>query len=215
MALDPILRSLLTAHGPSGFEAAPTAAWLDAARPFSDVRSDLMGSGTARVGGTGNGLTVAVMGHIDEIGLIVTHIDDDGFVYFRAIGSWDPQVLVDVHHETSAPDIDVKQLGAHAFGSGPILDRGSILHPGVFQLLRDTAEAERIPYTVCAVGTPSLTDADSVHCVRAGIATAVIGLPLRYMHSSVEMVDLNDVANAARLIAAFCLRLDPETRLSR
>src|SRR5258706_14199960 len=94
MPIPPVLRSLLTAHGPSGYEAAPAALWRAAAAEFAEVTTDVMGSSWARVKGTGDGPSVAVVGHIDEIGLIVTHVTDDGFLRFIGVGGWDPQILV-------------------------------------------------------------------------------------------------------------------------
>ena len=94
MPLPPLLADLLTAHGPSGYEAAPAAAWRRHAEPFAAVATDVMGSSTATVLGTSGGLRVAVIGHIDEIGLIVTHVDDKGFLWFAGVGGWDPQILV-------------------------------------------------------------------------------------------------------------------------
>src|SRR4051812_46519668 len=94
MPIPPVLRSLLTATGPSGYETAPAAVWRDAAGAFAEVSSDVMGSSWARVPGTAGGPTLAIVGHIDEIGLIVTHIDDDGFLRFLGVGGWDTQILV-------------------------------------------------------------------------------------------------------------------------
>ena len=87
MTIPPVLRTLLTAPGPSGYEATAAAAFREAVGSFSsDVRSDVMGSTTARVPGTGEGRSVAIVGHIDEIGLFVSHVDDDGFLGFGPIG---------------------------------------------------------------------------------------------------------------------------------
>ena len=94
MATPTLLRELVTAPGPSGYETAPAAAWRKAAAEFADVTSDTVGNSIARVRGTGEGPLLAVVGHIDEIGLIVTHIDDDGFLYFTGVGGWDAQVLI-------------------------------------------------------------------------------------------------------------------------
>src|SRR5215218_2668002 len=94
MAIPPVLRSLLTATGPSGYETAPAAVFREAAGAFAEVSGDVMGSSWARVKGTGGGPTLAIVGHIDEIGLMVTHIDVDGFLRFRGVGGWDPQILV-------------------------------------------------------------------------------------------------------------------------
>jgi endoglucanase len=87
------LRTLLTTPGPSGFEADAGAAWREAASAYAEVGSDALGSSWARVKGTGDGPSLALVGHIDEIGLAVTHIDDKGFLFFRGIGGWLAEVL--------------------------------------------------------------------------------------------------------------------------
>jgi putative aminopeptidase FrvX len=89
-----LLQELLTTPGPSGHEAEAAAAWRRAAEAFADVSSDALGSSTARVKGTADGPTLAIVGHIDEIGLAITHVDDQGFLYFRGIGGWLPEVLL-------------------------------------------------------------------------------------------------------------------------
>src|SRR3954454_7979186 len=104
MAIHPALRSLLTATGPSGYETAPAAVFRDAAGAFADVSGDVMGSSWARVKGSGDGPTLAIVGHIDEIGLIVTHIDDDGFLRFSGVGGWHPQILVGPRLEIATRD---------------------------------------------------------------------------------------------------------------
>ncbi len=352
MSIPPVLRSLLTATGPSGYEATPAAVWREAAASFSsDVRGDVMGSSTARVPGTGDGPSLAIVGHIDEIGLIVTHIDDAGYLRFVGVGGWDPPVLigqrvevatnagpilgvigkkpihllkederskaakltdmhidigakdadqarelvrvgdvaviaaepvelpngravsrsmdnrlgcyvayeaarlvseaggapgdviavaavqeetafggsttiahslrpdvaivVDVTHATDAPGIDPAEIGAHPFGSGPVIERGTNIHPVVSELLIAAAEAESIPYTLAASARSTGTDADAIHLSRGGVATGLVSLPLRYMHSPVEMIELDDVGNAARLIAAFAARLPADLILER
>jgi endoglucanase len=317
----------------------------EAAAAFAEVTADTVGSTVARVAGTGDGPSVAVVGHIDEIGLIVHHIDDDGFLWFTGVGGWDSVVLigqrieiatrsgvvngviarkpphllkeeerkqapelrslhvdigardgdearsrvrigdvgviagepvelpngrlvsrsmdnrlgcfvafeaarlvaeaggapgdvyaaavaqeeitfagarttayslrpdvaivVDVTFATDQPGTEVKELGKHEFGSGPVLTRGSTLDPQVFELLHAAGEAEGIPFTISATARHTGTDADAFHLSRAGIPTSVVSVPLRYMHSPVEMVQLDDVENTARLIAAFARRLEP------
>ncbi|MEI7626435.1 MAG: M42 family peptidase, partial [Actinomycetota bacterium] len=94
MTTPPLLQRLLTAPGPSGYETAPALVWREAASAFAEVTSDTLGSSVARVKGTSDGPLLAIIGHIDEIGLVVTHIDDSGFLYFAGIGGWDPQILV-------------------------------------------------------------------------------------------------------------------------
>jgi endoglucanase len=351
MAIPPVLRALLTAPGPSGYEGDAAAVFRDAAGAFAEVTTDVMGSVWARVKGTGDGPTLAVVGHIDEIGLIVTHIDDDGFLRFRGVGGWDWQVLVgqrvelatregrltgvvgrkplhllldeerkkvavvkdlhidigassgeqarslvrvgdvaviagepvelpndravarsldnrlgcyvayeaarlvaeaggasgdvvavaavqeettfggaattayalrpdlavvvDVSHATDAPGVETNEVGSHPFGSGPTVERGSNVNPRVFELLHDTAEAEGIPFTIQASASATGTDLDAVHVSRGGIPCGGVGIPLRYMHSPVEMVQLDDVGHAARLIAAAALRLDVGASFAR
>jgi putative aminopeptidase FrvX len=351
MPLPDTLRKLLTAPGPSGYEQPAAAVFREAAGAFAEIAHDTVGSTVARVAGTGDGPFVAVVGHIDEIGLIVHHIDDEGFLWFTGVGGWDPVILVgqrvevitrdgrvpgavgkkpihllkdeerkkapelknlhidigakdsgdarsrvrigdvaviagepvelpngrvlsrsmdnrlgcfvaleaarlvaeagrvpgavaavavaqeeitfggarttayslrpdiavvvDVTFATDAPGTDEKELGKHPFGSGPVLQRGSTLDPTVFELLHGAGEAEGIPFTVAASARATGTDADAFHVSRAGIPSAVVSIPLRYMHSPVEMVQLDDVENAAKLIAAFARRLEPGLDLKR
>jgi len=353
VALPDVLRMLLTAAGPSGYETAPAAVFAQAARAFTDdVSSDVLGSAIARVHGTTPGAPfLAIVGHIDEIGLIVTHIDDDGFLRFIGVGGWDAQILVgqraelitqngplpgvvgrkaihllreedrkkvpelrelhidigakdgdearslvrigdvavltgeplelandrfisrsmdnrlgafialeaarivaeaggapgdvaacgvaqeeiglngagtaayglapdvaivvDVTHETSSPGVELNEIGKHRFGDGPVVGRGSILNPAVFELLCETAKREEIPFTIAASAGRTSTDADSIHLSRAGIPTGSVSIALRYMHSPVEMVQLDDVDRCARLIAAFAQGLTTETSFAR
>ena len=93
-----VLLDLLDARGPSGYESAPAAVWLAAASAFAAVSTDVLGTPLALVpakhGARQPTPRLLVMGHIDEIGLIVTHIDDEGYLWFRAVGGWDAQILV-------------------------------------------------------------------------------------------------------------------------
>ena len=352
MPLPDVLRTLLTAPGPSGRETTASTAWREAARAFTDdVRGDVIGNSVARVAGTAGGPALAIVGHIDEIGLIVSHIDDEGFLWFGGVGGWDPMILlgqrvelftrdgrvpgvvgkkpihllepeerekapklkdlhidigandgdeararvrvgdvaviageplelaggrvesrsmddrlgafvaletarlvaeaggapgdvaavpsvqeevgghgarvaayglepavaiaVDVTHATDAPGIDVKTEGKHGLGDGPVIERGTVMHPLVSDLLIDAAEAEGIAYRLEAHGRRSGTDADSVHVARSGVPTGLVGIPLRYMHSPVEVMQLSDVEACARLIAAFARRLSADTSFVR
>jgi putative aminopeptidase FrvX len=351
MPLPDVLRRLLTAPGPSGYEQAAAAVFRDAAAAFAEVTYDSVGSTVARVAGTGGGPSVAIVGHVDEIGLIVHHIDDDGFLWFTGVGGWDPVILVgqrveiatregvvpgvvgkrpihlldaedrkkapelkhlhidigardgdqargmvrigdvaviagepvelpnervvsrsmdnrigcfvaleaarlvseaggaagdvyacavtqeeisfggatttaytlrpdiaiavDVTFETKPPGHDEKEVGRHHFGSGPVITRGSTLDPQVYEWLQAAAEEENIPYTVTASARATWTDADAFHISRGGIPSGLVSVPLRYMHSPVEVVQLDDVANAAKLIAAFVQRLSADTDFRR
>src|SRR5215207_5247234 len=93
MAVPELLRELLSTAAPSGYEAPASAVWREAAS-FADLETDRLGSSIARVGGAEARPLVAVVGHIDEIGLAVTHVDEKGFAYLTPIGGWDPQILV-------------------------------------------------------------------------------------------------------------------------
>jgi endoglucanase len=351
MGMPEPLYKLVTAAGPSGYEQAPAAVFREAAGAFAEVTYDTVGSTVARVPGTGEGRSVAIVGHIDEIGLIVHHIDDDGFLWFTGVGGWDPVVLVgqrvaistrsgvvvgvvgkkpihlmkdddrkhvpqlkdlhidigakdgeearrlvrigdvavidaeplefpnnrfvsrsmdnrigcyvaleaarivaeaggargdvyalavaqeeitfggarttafslqpdvaiavDVTFATDQPGLSEQELGRHHFGGGPVLTRGSIVSPVVFRMLSDTATRLQMPFTVQAAGRETSTDADFIHLAREGIPTGLVSVPNRYMHSAVEMVQLDDIVNAARLIAEFALRLAPDTDFRR
>jgi putative aminopeptidase FrvX len=342
----------LRAPGPSGHEGGPAAVWRDSVRSFSDdVRGDVVGSSVVRVPGTGNGPSLAVVGHIDEIGVHVTHIDDDGFLRFGEVGGWDPiqlvgqrvrlstrngdvlgvlgrkpihliggderdrapklkdlhidigakdgdearamvrigdvgvleaepislpndrivsrsldnrigsyvaaqtarlvaeaggapgdvlglavaqeettfagartsafglepdiVIVVDVTHATDQPGVELGQMTKHPLGSGPVVARGTTLHPAVSELLLQTAESLEMDFTVESLGRGTGTDADAIHAARAGIPTGLVSVPIRYMHSSVELASIPDIEAAATLIAAFAQRLSPELALVR
>ncbi len=129
----------------------------------------------------------------------------------------DPQVavVIDVTHATDAPGVEERELGSHHLGSGAVIQRGSTIHPAVSELMVDVAEREGIPYTIEVSGRGTSTDADAVHLVRAGVATGVVSIPLRYMHSPVELVDLRDLEAAVKLVAAFALAVPADLELRR
>jgi putative aminopeptidase FrvX len=127
--------------------------------------------------------------------------------------SFDPQVAiaVDVTFATDHPNSNKRQNGEVKLGGGPVLSRGSANSPVVHEMLIATAEREGIPYSVQITPRYTGTDADAIHIARGGVATGVVSIPNRYMHSPNEMIQLSDVENAARLIAAFVRSLTPET----
>src|SRR5579875_2139352 len=95
MATPPLLDQLLRSPGPSGHETGPAAIWRESVSAFSDdVRVDGIGSSSVRVPGTGGGPSLAVVGHIDEIGIHVTHIEEEGYLRFGEVGGWDPFQLI-------------------------------------------------------------------------------------------------------------------------
>jgi endoglucanase len=129
----------------------------------------------------------------------------------------DPQValVVDVTFATDTPGIEKKEVGEHKIGSGPVLTRGSASHPLVFEQLVEVAEREQIPYTIAASPRFTSTDADAIHLSRSGVATGLISVPNRYMHSPNEIVSLSDLEATARLIAAFVRELGAESDFVR
>jgi putative aminopeptidase FrvX len=352
MPIPELLTKLLTAPGPSGHESRPAQVWREYCSTFTqEVGGDRAGSSYARVAGTGDGPTVAVVGHIDEIGLHVSHIEDDGYLRFGQVGGWDAGVLigqrvklrtrdgevvgvigrkpihllkdddrrkvpelkelhidigakdgeeagalvrigdvavidaepldfrhgrvvsrsldnrvgcyvaaesarlvadaggapgdvlalavtqeettfagartsafahdldvaivVDLTFATDQPGVELGAITKHPLDSGPVIARGTTLHPLVSELLYDTAEAEGIPFTLESLGKATGTDADAIHLSRAGVPSGLVSVPCRYMHSPVEMVSLADVDAAARLIAAFARRLEPGMSFER
>src|SRR5688572_29080650 len=88
-----LLEKLLRTPSPSGYAAPAASVWREAAS-FGELDVDRLGSSIARVPGSGDGPLFAVVGHIDEIGLVITHVDEKGFAWFTSIGGWDPQILV-------------------------------------------------------------------------------------------------------------------------
>ena len=120
-------------------------------------------------------------------------------------------VVVDVTFATDHPGMEKKEHGDHRMGSGPVLARGGLINPVVFALLRESAERASIPFTVHAVARDTSTNADAIHMAREGVATALVSLPNRYMHSPNEMVSLADVDHAAELLAESCRRVTTAT----
>jgi endoglucanase len=127
----------------------------------------------------------------------------------------DVAIAVDVGHASDTPGHTLGRDTHHKLGSGPVIERASLLHPRVSELLYDAAEAEEIPFTVASSSRFTATDADAFTTSRAGIPTGLVSVPLRYMHSSVEMASIEDIENTAKLLAAFAKRLDPGEKFAR
>jgi len=118
-------------------------------------------------------------------------------------------LVVDVTHATDNPGADKKEVGDIRLGGGPVLSRGSAVNPVVFELLAETAAREKIPYQIQAAPRDTGTDADAIATAHRGVATGLISVPNRYMHSPNEMVDLGDLERAAALLAACARRVTP------
>lgn len=119
-------------------------------------------------------------------------------------------IAVDVCHATDTPGNDKKQVGDVKCGAGPVLFRGPNINPKVFDLLEATATAHAIPFQVRGAPRATGTDANAMQISRDGVAVGLIGIPNRYMHSPVEIVHLDDLTNAARLLAEFCAAVGSE-----
>jgi endoglucanase len=120
-------------------------------------------------------------------------------------------IVVDVTFATDHPGVDKKEHGEATLGGGPVLTRGSIVSPVVLDLVRKSAEKLSMPYQMHAAGRESFTDADAIHNAATGIATALISVANRYMHSPNEMVSLEDLDRCADLIAETCRSVSAET----
>jgi endoglucanase len=120
-------------------------------------------------------------------------------------------IVVDVTFATDHPGMEKKELGDHKLGGGPVLARGSVISPVVFRLLRDTAEAREIPFSVQAAGRDTSTDADAIHASGKGVATGLVSVPNRYMHSPNDMVSLRDLDAVAELLAETCRAVSADT----
>lgn len=119
-------------------------------------------------------------------------------------------IVVDVTHATDSPGIEKKRHGDIKLGGGPVLARGAAVNPVVFELLVSTAEELGIPYAVQGAARYTGTDADAIFTAHRGVATGLVSVPLRYMHSPNEMVALEDVTWAAQLLAGFARKVTGE-----
>ncbi|HBU57002.1 MAG TPA: hydrolase [Gemmatimonadetes bacterium] len=123
--------------------------------------------------------------------------------------SIDPQVAiaVDVTHATDCPGVDKRQLGIIDLGAGPVIPRGPNINPRVHQRLELIAKTAEIPFQVAALGRAAPNDSNALQITRAGVATGLVQLPNRYMHSAVETVALSDLDDAANLLAQFACEI--------
>ncbi len=125
----------------------------------------------------------------------------------------EPQVgiAVDVGHATDYPDADKKRVGDTKLGGGPILHRGANMNPVVTERLVAAAGKMKIAYQMTGVPGYSGTDAWAMQLVREGCASSVVSVPLRYMHTPIEVLDLRDLETTSKLLAQFCLDLRLDT----
>jgi endoglucanase len=122
----------------------------------------------------------------------------------------DPHVAiaVDVTHATDCPTIDKKTEGDIKLGGGPVVYRGPNMHPQVVERLLQAGNAHAIPIQLSAFGRATPTDANALQVSRDGVATGLVSVANRYMHSAVETISLEDADRTADLLAAFCRGLE-------
>jgi endoglucanase len=123
--------------------------------------------------------------------------------------SVDPQVAiaVDVTHATDCPTIDKRQQGEVALGKGPVIYRGPNMNPVVTKRLLDLCAEHELPYQLAAIGRATPNDTNTIQVSRSGVATGLVSIPNRYMHSAVETISLDDIDRSADLLAAFACSL--------
>ncbi len=116
-------------------------------------------------------------------------------------------IAVDVTHATDNPGAEVKRVGEIDLGKGPTIARGANINNVLEKKLRAVAKKKKLPIQRLSAPNATGTDANAIQVNRAGVAAALIGLPNRYMHTQVEMVDLRDLDTAANLIAETILAI--------
>ena len=121
----------------------------------------------------------------------------------------DVAIITDVCHDTQAPMYKKAEQGDLACGKGPVLTFGPAVQNNVLKMLREVAKAKEIPVQLASVSRSTGTDTDSFAYSNEGVASALISLPLKYMHTTVEMVQREDVENVIRLMYEFLLQLEP------
>lgn len=120
-------------------------------------------------------------------------------------------IAVDVTHATDCPSIDENQFGRVKLGAGPVVFRGPNINPVLHEKLVSIAKKNSIPIQPAGLSTPASNDAAVLQISRAGLATGIVSIPNRYMHSPVEMVAFSDLEHAAALIAEFCLSVSEKS----
>jgi putative aminopeptidase FrvX len=120
-------------------------------------------------------------------------------------------IAIDVGFATDHPGIDTKRYGEYALGKGPIIARGANINPKVYELLVKAAKKKKIPHQIQGIPGGTGTDANAIQLTRAGVAAGLLSVPLRYMHTPVEVLALKDLDNTAKLLAEFILMVDGKT----
>src|SRR5690606_3751820 len=117
-------------------------------------------------------------------------------------------IITDVCHDTQSPMIDKIEQGDFSFGKGPVLTYGPAVQNNLLKLIINAAEKNKINFQRLAASRTTGTDTDSFAYGNAGVASALIALPIRYMHTTVEMANKEDVANVIRLLYASVMSIE-------
>ena len=120
-------------------------------------------------------------------------------------------LAVDVNHAIDYPSVSKTKYGQLDVGKGPSVMRGANANPNVFNMIKAACAKDKIPYQVDVTGGGTGTDGNAMQLNRAGMAVGIVGVALRYMHTPVEMLSLTDVENCAKLMAAYCRSVKPNT----
>lgn len=122
----------------------------------------------------------------------------------------DAALVVEVTHATDHPTVEKKEHGEITLGGGPVLARGAVANPVLFARLVKAAGEAGVPHQVLASPSSTGTDADAIYTSRSGVATAIVSVPNRYMHTPNQMVSAEDVGRSVELIAGLLAGLGPE-----
>jgi len=119
-------------------------------------------------------------------------------------------VAIDATHATDIPDVTKEKTGDVQLGGGPTISVGSLMHRKVREMLKEAAENNRIPNQIVTAPCWSGTDADVISVSRSGIPSGLVSVPNRYMHTPVEMIQLDDLENTVKLLVAWCEAMDDD-----
>ena len=152
------------------------------------------------------GLRAAVEADVDATVYAVSTVQEEvGVQGAKMVGfdlAPDAAVAIDVTHATDNPDIPGKRVGPVKLGDGPVISRGSANHPSIVDLARDAAAEAEVDVQLQATGSRTGTDADAFYTSRGGIPSLNLGIPNRYMHTPVEVIDTDDLDRVADLLGA-------------
>jgi endoglucanase len=119
----------------------------------------------------------------------------------------DVGIAVEVGHASDYPDVDKKRVGEYKLGAGPIIARGANINPLVYELLIKTAKKTKIPVQILGAPRATGTDANVIQLSRKGVATGLVSVPLRYMHTPTEVLSLKDLEATCRILVGFIYEL--------